>query len=149
MFFKWLVLGKGGVDDVGREPVDSSEIAVSVVMAHWNVEHHVCRAVFFLETVSPLLLSNSFSVVKLNAECRGAIPDRNSILRWVEAFKCFQQKSHWTVTTELPFPKKTARRQTHNALCSNAPWLLKLQCLSCLPAQAQRHQPHPCRVLAI
>jgi len=41
MFFKWLVLGKGGVDDVGREPADSSDNAVSVAMAHWNVEHRV------------------------------------------------------------------------------------------------------------
>jgi len=29
MFFKWLVLGKGG---------DSSDNAVSVATAHWNVE---------------------------------------------------------------------------------------------------------------
>ena len=26
MFFKWLVLGKGGVDDVGLEPADGSEM---------------------------------------------------------------------------------------------------------------------------
>ena len=24
-FFKWLVLGKGGIDSVGREPADSSD----------------------------------------------------------------------------------------------------------------------------
>jgi len=41
MFFKWLVLGKGGVDDVGREPTDSSNNAVSVALAHWNEEHRV------------------------------------------------------------------------------------------------------------
>ena len=41
MFFKWLLLGKGGVDDVGRQPADSSENAVSVAMAHWNVERRV------------------------------------------------------------------------------------------------------------
>jgi len=40
MFFKLLVLGKGGVDD-GCEPADSSDNAVSVAMAHWNVEHCV------------------------------------------------------------------------------------------------------------
>jgi hypothetical protein len=34
MFFKWLVLGKGGVDDVGLQPADSSDSAVSVAMAH-------------------------------------------------------------------------------------------------------------------
>jgi hypothetical protein len=36
MFFKWLVLGKGGVDDVGLESVDSSDNAVSVAVAHWK-----------------------------------------------------------------------------------------------------------------
>ena len=30
--FKWLVLGKGRVDDVGREPADSSDNAVSVAI---------------------------------------------------------------------------------------------------------------------
>ena len=40
MFFKWLVLGKGEVDD-GHEPADSSDNAVSVAMAHWKVEHRV------------------------------------------------------------------------------------------------------------
>ena len=41
MFFKWLVLGKGGVDDVRLEPAYSSDNAVSVAMAHWNIEHRV------------------------------------------------------------------------------------------------------------
>ena len=41
MFFKWLVLGKDGVDDVEREPADSSDSAVSVAMEHWNVERRV------------------------------------------------------------------------------------------------------------
>ena len=41
MFLKWLVLGKGGVDDVGREPANSSYNALSVAMAHWNVERRV------------------------------------------------------------------------------------------------------------
>ena len=41
MFFKWLILGKGGVDKVGLDLSDSSDNAVSVAMAHWNVEHRV------------------------------------------------------------------------------------------------------------
>jgi len=41
MFFKWLVLGMGGVADVRREPADSSDNAVSVAMAHWNVQHRL------------------------------------------------------------------------------------------------------------
>jgi len=32
---------KGVADDVWREPADSSDNAVSVAMAHWNVEHLV------------------------------------------------------------------------------------------------------------
>jgi len=50
MFFEWLVLGKGGVDDVGREPVDSSDNTVSVTMAHWNVEHRVFGVEQFFRT---------------------------------------------------------------------------------------------------
>jgi len=62
MFFKWLVLGKGGVDDVGREPADSSDNAVSVAMAHWNVEHRVFAVEqFFLETV---IYKQSYSYMK-------------------------------------------------------------------------------------
>jgi len=52
MFFKRLVLGKGVFDDVGHEPADSSDNAVSVTMAHWNVEHRVFAVEqLFLETV--------------------------------------------------------------------------------------------------
>ena len=49
MFFKWLVLGEGGVDNVGREPADSSDNAVSVTMAHWNTEHRVFAVEQFLK----------------------------------------------------------------------------------------------------
>ena len=55
MFFKWIVLGKGGVDDVGLGPADSSVNAVSVAMAHWNV----AQRVFVLEQ----FFRNSDSVV--------------------------------------------------------------------------------------
>jgi len=80
MFFKWLVLGKDGVEDVGREPVGSSDNAISVAMAHWNVEHRVFAVEHFFR--------NSYSIVtvrlfrrKFNVECRGAIPpDRNTII---------------------------------------------------------------------
>jgi hypothetical protein len=41
VFFKWLVLGEGGVDDVGHEPADISDNAFSVAMAHWNIDHRV------------------------------------------------------------------------------------------------------------
>ena len=48
MFFKWLVLGKSGVDDVGREMTDSSDNAFSVAMAL-----RVFAVERFLETVVP------------------------------------------------------------------------------------------------
>ena len=54
MFFKWLVLGKGGVDDVVRETAGSSDNAVSVPMARWNVQHRVfVVGQLLLETVIP------------------------------------------------------------------------------------------------
>jgi len=53
MFFKWLVLRKVGIDVVGYEPADSADNAVSVAMAHWNVEHCVFVLEQFLETVIP------------------------------------------------------------------------------------------------
>jgi len=53
MFFEWLVLGKGGVGDVGCEPADSSDNAVSVAMVHWELEHRVFAIAQFLETVIP------------------------------------------------------------------------------------------------
>ena len=49
MFFKWLVQGKGGLVDVGREPADSSDNAISVAMAHWNVEHRVFAVKQFIQ----------------------------------------------------------------------------------------------------
>ena len=64
MFFKWLVLGKGEVDDVGHEPEDSSDNAVAVAMAHWNVEH----CVFAIEE---FFFRNSDSVVTMLLCCDG------------------------------------------------------------------------------
>jgi len=45
MFSKRLVLGKGAVDDIGRELADSSDNAVSVAMAHRA--SCVCRRAVF------------------------------------------------------------------------------------------------------
>ena len=58
MFFKWLVLGKGGVNDVGHEPTDSSDNAVSVATEHWNAEHRVFAVEQFIR--------NSDSVVTVH-----------------------------------------------------------------------------------
>jgi len=87
MFFKWLVLGKGGVDDVGLEPVDSSDNTVSVAMAHWNVEHRMFAVEQFFRNSDSVVTVRRLFHRKFNVERRGAIPDRNTILRWVEAFR--------------------------------------------------------------
>jgi len=119
MFFKWLVLGKGGVDDVGREPADSSDNAVSVAMVHWNVENRVFAVEQFFWNSDSVVTIKRLLRRKFNVERRGAIPDRNTILRWVEAFKRstlnFRRKRRWTVTTESPFLKNCS---TANTLCS-------------------------------
>jgi len=87
MFFKWLVLGKYGVDEVGREPADSSDNAVSVVMVHWNVEHRVFAVERFYTNSDSVVTVQRLFRRDFNVERRPAIPDRNTILRWVEAFR--------------------------------------------------------------
>jgi hypothetical protein len=63
LFFKWLELDKGGVDDLGREPAYSTGNTISVAMASWNVGHRVFAVEqFVLETVILYLLSNVFSI---------------------------------------------------------------------------------------
>jgi len=66
MFFKWLVLGKGGVDDVGCEPTDSSDNAVSVVMAHWNIEHRVFAVEQFFRNSDSVVTVQRLFRQKLN-----------------------------------------------------------------------------------
>ena len=80
MFFKWLVLGKGWVDDFGHEPTDSSDNAVSVAMAHWNVEQRVFAVEQFFRKGDSVVTVQRLFRRKFNVERRGAIPDRNTIL---------------------------------------------------------------------
>ena len=80
IFFKWLVLGKGEVDDVGLELADSSDNAVSVAMAHWNVEHHVFAVEQFFRNSDSVVMVQRIFRRKFNVEHRSAIPDRNTIL---------------------------------------------------------------------
>ena len=68
MFFKWLVLGKGGVDDAGREPADSSDNAVSVAMAHWNVEHRVFAVEQFFRNSDSVVTIQHLFRQKFNVE---------------------------------------------------------------------------------
>jgi hypothetical protein len=87
LFFKWLVLGKCGVDDVGLEPADSSGNAVSVAMAHCNVEHRVFVVEQFFRNSDSVVTVQRLFRRNLNVGRRGAISDRNTILGWVEAFR--------------------------------------------------------------
>jgi hypothetical protein len=79
MFFKWLVLGKGRVDDAGCELADSSDNAVSVAMAHWNVKHHVFAVKQFFRNSDSIVTVRLFCQ-KFNVKCQGAIPNQNTIL---------------------------------------------------------------------
>jgi len=69
MFFRWLVLGKGGVDDVGHELTDSSDNAVSVAMAHWNVEHRVFAVEQFFRNSDSVVTVQRLFHRKFNIEC--------------------------------------------------------------------------------
>jgi hypothetical protein len=80
MFFKWLVLGKGVVDDVGHEPADSSDNAVSVAMAHQNIKHRVFAIEQFFRNSDSVVTVQRIFRRKFNVERRGAIPDRNTTL---------------------------------------------------------------------
>ena len=87
MFFKWLVLCKGGVDDIGPESAESSDNAVSVAMAHWNAERRVFAVERFFRNSDSVVTVQRLFRRKFNVVRRGAISDRNTILRWVEAFR--------------------------------------------------------------
>jgi len=87
MFFEWLVLGKCRIDDVWHEPANISGNAVSVAMAHWNVEHSVFAVEQFFRNSDSVVTVQRLFRRKFNVEHRSAIPDRNTILRWVEPFR--------------------------------------------------------------
>ena len=116
-----------------------------------KVLHHVLQQ--FLRHSCDFLTNGKFQLFMTDPVVLNASTHRSIVFRTGIAPRCstlnFRRKRRRTVTTESLFLKKTARRQTHDALHSNAPWLLKLHCLSCPPAHAQRHQPHSCRVLTI
>ena len=95
-----------------------------------------CIALLTVSTFTGFGLIFMTDPVVLNASTHRSIVFRPGIAPRLSTLN-FQRKRRWTVTTELLFLKKTARRLTHDALRSNAPWLLKLHCLSCPPAHAQ------------
>jgi len=73
----------------GHEPENSSDNAVSVATAHWNVEYRVFAAeqFFFLEKMIPQLLSNVFSVESSKLSVDVQFYQTETLLRWVEAFR--------------------------------------------------------------
>ena len=55
-------------------------------MAPWTLEHRVFAFETYIETKSIITVQRRFRI-HFNVERRGSIPDRNTILRWVEAFR--------------------------------------------------------------
>jgi hypothetical protein len=68
MFFKWLALGKGGVDDIGREPADRTDNAVSIARAHWNEEHRVFAVEQFFRNSDSIVTVQRLFRRKFNVE---------------------------------------------------------------------------------
>ena len=116
MFFKWLVLGKGGVNDVGLEPADSSDNAVSVAMVHWNVEHSVFAVEQFFRNGDSVvtvqrLFRRKFNVERLNASTHRSIVFRSGIAPRRSTLN-FRRKRRCIVTTESLFQKNCSTANT-------------------------------------
>jgi len=103
MFFEWLVLGKGEVDDVGCELADSSDNAVSVAVAHWNIEHRVFAVQQIFRNSDSVVTVQRLFCRKFNVVRRGAFPDPYIIHLCVEAFRSDHARSK---SSNLPFVKK-------------------------------------------
>ena len=56
-------------------------------MEHWNAERRVFAVEQFFRNSDSVVTVQRLFRRKINVERRGAIPDRNTILRWVEAFR--------------------------------------------------------------
>ena len=86
MFLKWVVVGRVKVGDLPTPPENSTEGSVSVAMQQWNVEQRVFAVEQFFRNndsvVTVRLFRRHFNVAR-----DGAIPDRSTILRWVESFR--------------------------------------------------------------
>jgi hypothetical protein len=77
ILFKWVVLGKGGVDDVERESSGSSDNAVLVAIGHWNVERRVFTVEQFFRNSDSMVTVQRLFRRKFNVERRGAIPSKH------------------------------------------------------------------------
>lgn len=87
MFFEWLVFCKERGYDLAAPPTNSSDNAVLVAMAPWTLEHRVFAVEQFFRNSDSVGTVQRLFRRQFNVERRGAIPDRNTILRWVEAFR--------------------------------------------------------------
>ena len=61
--------------------------AVSVAMAPWTREHRVFVVENYIKSGESVIAVQRLFRKQFNVERRGNIPDRNTILRWVDAFR--------------------------------------------------------------
>lgn len=85
MFFEWVVFCKKG-DDLAAPPTGSSGNAV-LVMAPWTLEHRMFVVEQFFRNGDSVITVQRLFRRQFNVEPRKPIPDRNTILRWIEAFR--------------------------------------------------------------
>ena len=113
MFFKWLVLVKGGGWWRWAWAGGQLRHIYDLWLRHCSFSSYGAlerrascvsrRAVFFRNSDSVATVQRLFRR-KFNVERRGAIPDRNTILRWVEAFRT---TGSVTKSWNIPFVKKS------------------------------------------
>jgi hypothetical protein len=84
--FNWLVPGKETGEGFRHLLVDSFNCAVSVAMMLWTLQHQVFVFENYIETRSVIAVHHHFCI-QFTVERHGNIPDHNTILRWVEAFR--------------------------------------------------------------
>ena len=87
MFLKWVVVGRVKVGDLPTLPENSTEGSVSVAMQQWNVEQRVFGVEQFFRNNDSVVTFQRLFRRHFNVARDGAIPDRNTILRWVESFR--------------------------------------------------------------
>ena len=111
---------------------------------HRTLQHFLRHSCDFLTNGKFQLFDNARSV-RVRSTLQVS-PQKKKCHTLIDQGNMGAKKHHWNGRSHVG---GTAQWQTHDALRSNVPWLLKLHCLSCPPAHTQRHQLHPCRVLAI
>lgn len=77
----------GGGIDLEQMLVDSSCNAISVAMKYWNVQHRVFVVEQFFRNNDSVVTVQRLFRQYFRVERRGAVPDQNTVLRWVVAFR--------------------------------------------------------------